>query len=318
MVNTKIKNIFYNYSLLIISILLIIVFAVMNDNYLTASNLGVILRQASLLALLGMGQTVILLTGNINLSVGSAIALSTVIFAPMLKSDIPFILPVLLITATGMVLGLLTGLIVTKLNVPSFIATFAMNYIFRGVAWLLLGNDIIYNFADDFRVIGNGDLMGIPNTIVYMVVLGVILHILLTKTTWGSRVYFTGSNFLAAEYSGVKVKNIIVSAYVLGGLIFALTGVVYLARLNAAEPGSGGSYALDSIAVVLIGGTSIKGGQGGVFGTVIGAIIISTIKNGMNFLQVSSDLQSLYMGVIIILAVFMNQYVAKKKEQSIS
>ena len=292
------------------------VFSILNDNYLTASNMLIILRQASLLALLGMGQTIILLSGNIDLSIGSMIALSTVIYAPMLKNGVPFMIPVFLIMLTGMILGSLTGLIVTRLKVPPFIATFATNYIYRGTAWLLMGNMIIYDFSSNFRVIGKGAIGKVPITIVFMILVGLILYILLARTTWGHRLYFVGSNKMAAKYSGIKVDRMTISAYVIGGLICAFTGVIYLARLNAAEPGTGSNFALNSIAVALIGGTSIRGGKGGVFGTIIGAIIISTIQNGMNFLGVSSDLQALYLGVIIVLAVFLNQIVERKKEQS--
>ena len=317
MTKINVKNVFLNYPLIFISVVLILLFSVLNENYLTASNMMIILRQASLLALLGMGQTIILLSGNIDLSIGSMIALSTVIYAPMLKNGVPFMIPVILMMLTGMVLGLLTGLIVTRLKVPPFIATFATNYIYRGTAWLLMGNMIIYDFSENFRFIGKGMFLKIPVTIVFMLLVGMVLYILLTKTTWGHRIYFVGSNYKAAEFSGIKVNKVIISAYVTGSLICAFTGVVYLARLNAAEPGTGATFALNSIAVALIGGTSIRGGKGGVVGTIIGAIIISTIQNGMNFLQVSSDLQSLYLGVIIILAVFMNQFVERKKEQSL-
>lgn len=316
MAKLNIKNIVYNNSLVIILILLIVVFSLVNPNYLTTSNVVVILRQASLLAMLGMAQTVVMLTGSIDLSLGSMIAVSTVIFAPMLKSDIPFVIPILLIVITGACLGLLTGLVVTKLNIPPFIATFATNYIGRGTAWLLFGNMIVYNFSDEFRFIGVGDVFGIPVTIILALMIAAMLHILLRKTAWGRRVYFVGSNKNAAIYSGIKVNKVIISAYMFGSVIAAFCGVVYVARLNAAEPGIGTTYALDSIAVTLIGGTSIAGGVGGVFGTITGAVIISTIKNAMNFLQIPSELQSLFMGIIIVSAVYINQFVARKKEQS--
>ncbi len=314
MFSVKVRDIILNYSLVLIAVLLIAVFAVLNDNYLTASNLLIIMRQASLLALLGMGQTIILLSGNIDLSIGSMIALSTVIYAPLFKIDIPFIIPILLILITGMTLGLVTGLIVTKLKVPPFIATFATNYIYRGVAWLLMGNMIIYDFPSDFRFIGKGSILGIPTTIIFAILIGLCLYFMLSKTTWGRKIFFVGSNMKAAEFSGIKSNRTVISAYMIGSLVCAFTGILYLARLNAAEPGSGSDYALNSIAVALIGGTSIRGGKGGVFGTIVGAVIISTIKNGMNFLQVSSDLQSLYLGLIIVIAVFMNQIIEKKKD----
>lgn len=316
MTNMKMKQISYYFSILIIVVLVFIGVHFISPNYLTASNVKIILTQASLLAMLGMAQTVIMLTGCIDLSIGSMIAVSTVCFAPMLKGDAFSVVPILLILAVGMVWGLFNGLVITKLNMPPFIATFAMSFIGRGMAWLVMGDMIIYNFGKDFRFLGMGDISGIPVPIIFALMIAVLLYVLLRKTIWGRRVYFTGSNKNAAIGSGIHVNKTIISAYMLGSVIAAFCGVIYVARLNAAEPGIGAAYALDSIAVTLIGGTSIMGGAGGIIGTIFGAIIISTIQNAMNFLQIPSDLQSLVMGLIIVIAVSINQLTVKRKEQN--
>lgn len=297
-------------ALLLLLIAGVLIFALFNPGYLTVSNMTVIMKQASLLGLLGIAQMTIMLTGSIDLSIGSTIALSTILWCGMIKNtDIPSAVPMILITLSGAGLGCLTGLITTKLNIPPFITTFATNYAYRGIAWLLVGSTIIYNLPPSFRFIGTDDFLGVPITIWLLVIIGAIILVLLKKTTLGRRMYFTGSNRKAARYSGIHTDRIIITAYMIGNAIAAFTGVLYAARLNAAEASIGASFSLDSIAVCLIGGCAITGGKGGVWGTVIGAIIVTAIKNGMNYAQVSSELQTLVLGVLIVIAVFFNQQV---------
>ncbi len=299
-------------ALLLLLIIGVVVFALFNPGYLTLSNMTVIMKQASLLGLLGIAQCIIMLTGNIDLSVGATIALSTILWSGMIKNTaIPSAVPMLLITISGAGLGCLTGLITTKLNIPPFITTFATNYAYRGIAWLLVGSTIIYNLPQSFRFVGTDDFLGIPITIWFEILIGAAILILLKKTTLGRRIYFTGSNRKAARYSGIHTDRVIITAYMIGNAIAAFTGVLYAARLNAAEASIGASFSLDSVAVCLIGGCAITGGKGGVWGTVIGAIIVTAIKNGMNYVQVSSELQTLVLGLLIIIAVFFNQQVDK-------
>lgn len=293
--------------------MLIAFFAIFNKNYLTASNFSVILRQASLLALLGIAQTIVIITGNIDLSIGSIIALTTVAFSHMIKAGkVHYVLVVLMIIGMGALLGALTGFIITKLHIPPFIATFATNYAYRGVAWLIMGSSVIYSLPEKFRFIGMGDLFGIPITIIFEIVIGLIVFIILRKTVLGSRAYFIGANRKSAEYSGINTVRTIIVIYMISSAVAAFTGAIYVARLNTAEPALGTSFSLDSIATSLIGGTQITGGRGGVWGTMVGAIILSIIKNGMNFMKVSSEMQSVVLGVIIIVAVYYNQLIANK------
>lgn len=311
--NKKAKQIFLKNALIFILLLILVIFSILEKGYLTASNVITILRQASLLALLGFAQTLVIMTGCIDLSVGSIVALTTVAFGWMLKADeLPFIVPVLCMVGFGAILGLVTGILVTKLRIPPFIATFATNYAYRGMAWLVMGSYVYYNFRDDFRFLGMGDVLGVPMTIVFEVIFGVALACLLRKTTFGRKVYFTGSNKKAATYSGINTDGVIIRTYIISSALIAFTGVLYIGRLNAAEPAIGTSYSLDSIATALIGGTLITGGSGSIWGTAVGAIIIATIKNGMNFVGVSSEMQSLFLGVTIILAVAFNEFVSRK------
>lgn len=309
----NIKKILLQNSLMLFLLMLIAFFAIFNKNYLTASNFSVILRQASLLALLGIAQTIVIITGNIDLSIGSIIALTTVAFSHMIKAGkVHYVLVVLMIIGMGALLGALTGFIITKLHIPPFIATFATNYAYRGVAWLIMGSSVIYSLPEKFRFIGMGDLFGIPITIIFEIVIGLIVFIILRKTVLGSRAYFIGANRKSAEYSGINTVRTIIVIYMISSAVAAFTGAIYVARLNTAEPALGTSFSLDSIATSLIGGTQITGGRGGVWGTMVGAIILSIIKNGMNFMKVSSEMQSVVLGVIIIVAVYYNQLIANK------
>ena len=309
----RIKQIFLQNSLLFILFMIILAFSILNKGYLTRSNMVIILRQASLLALLGFAQTLVILTGCIDLSLGAVISLSTVAFGWMLKTDgLPFMVPVISIVLCGALLGLITSLIVTKLHIPPFIATFATNYAYRGVAWLLMGSYVYYDFKAEFRFLGMGELFGIPMPIVFEIFFGILFMILLRNTTLGREIYFIGSNRKTAEYSGINSNRTITIAYVISSALAAFTGVLYISRLNAAEPALGTSFSLDSVATSLIGGTLISGGRGGVWGTAIGAIIIATIKNGMNFLGVSSEMQLMFLGLIIVFAVFFNEFVNRK------
>ena len=308
-----VKEILWDNALILFLIAAVVIFSIFNPGYLTSSNVIVILKQASLLALLGMAQTVVMLTGCIDLSVGSTIALATVLFAGMIKnSAIPSFVPVICMTLAGAALGGITGTVITKLNIPPFITTFAANYAYRGVAWLIMGSYVVYNLPVSYRRIGMNEVFGVPITIWFEILIGIGLFLLLKKTVLGRKIYFTGSNRKAAEHSGIHTNRIIIIAYVIGSALAAFTGVLYSARLNAAEAGIGGTFALDSIAVCLIGGCAITGGKGSVWGTAIGAIVISTIKNGMNYIQVSSELQSLVLGLLIVAAVFFNQFASAR------
>ena len=313
----RIKVVLLKNARIIFLLVMVILFSFVDEKYLTLSNMNVILRQASLLALLGLAQMIVIVTGQIDLSVGSTIALCTVTFAHMLKNkNIPFIIPALLIILTGAALGVLTGLIVTKLRIPAFIATFATSFAYRGAAWLLMGSSVVYDLPANFRVLGTGEVLGIPIIIVYEIIIGFFVFILMKKTVLGKKAVFIGSNRKSAEYSGINCTKIIILVYMISSIIVAFTGVIYVARLNTAEPSLGTSFALDSIATTLIGGTLIGGGRGSVSGTIIGAIIITTIKNGMNFMQISSEMQSLFMGTILILAVFFNEIIARELQKS--
>lgn len=291
------------------------------DEYLTLSRTSVIVNQACFLTIIGVAQALTLLTGGINLSIGSVMALTTVLWGRMLVGNSPdavhYIFPVLLIVGTGMFIGLINGLLITKLGMPPFIATFATMYACRGLAWLALGKKVIYNLNGDFRYLGTGVVarfdgfnLTVPMFIVLILLAGA--GFMLTRTNFGRQVYFTGTNPVAARFSGIRTDRVLIWVYVLSTGLAAFAGLLYGARLNSFEPGMAGAAPFEAITVALIGGIAMSGGYGNIWGILSGSIIMAIIYNGMNTLSIASELQTLVMGVLIIFAVAFNQFLIKR------
>ena len=291
------------------------------DEYLTLSRTSVIVNQACFLTIIGVAQALTLLTGGINLSIGSVMALTTVLWGRMLVGNSPdavhYILPVLLVVGTGMFIGLINGLLITKLGMPPFIATFATMYACRGLAWLALGKKVIYNLNGDFRYLGTGVVarfdgfsLTVPMFIVLILLAGT--GFMLTRTNFGRQVYFTGTNPVAARFSGIRTDRVLIWVYVLSTGLAAFAGLLYGARLNSFEPGMAVAAPFEAITVALIGGIAMSGGYGNIWGILSGSIIMAIIYNGMNTLSIASELQTLVMGVLIILAVAFNQFLIKR------
>lgn len=311
-------------STVIIMVLVLVFFAVANIsqkiNFLSASNLSVILNQACFLVIVGIGQALVILTGGVNLSMGSIMAFTTVLWGGMLLKDSTtgIGLPIVLILVTGAVIGVINGLLVTKLKIPPFIATFAVMYSCRGLAWVYLRNRIMYPLDEGFRVIAMGRLFKIGGFTVTMPMLIALLallafYILLRHTNLGRKIYFVGANPTAAKFSGINVDRIVLLAYIISCMLAAFAGLMYVARLNACEPGLATKTHFEAITVSLIGGFAMAGGYGNIWGVAGGAVVVYTIQAGMNSLRLPSELQTLVNGLLIILAVCLNQYLANKK-----
>lgn len=316
----KDKSKLYDFSTFLILILITLFFTVFGKGFLKPGNISNIINQASFLAIIGVVQLVVILTGGINLSIGSIMALSTVLCGPMLvrEANVPVILPVFLVILFGAAVGTVNGLMITRLNIPAFLATFATMYVARGAAWLYIGKGVFYGINDQIRFWAMGELVNlngfrITMPIVLVALFLVVMWFLLAKTTLGRRLYFTGSNPVAAEFSGIPTKRVIVLAHLLSGLISGIAGIMYVARINAADANLGTQYHFDAISVALIGGAVMSGGVGSVWGVVGGALIISVIQSGMNNMQIPTEIQKAFLGVIIILAVFFNAFVQDQK-----
>ncbi len=314
------KNVLFNLSTVWILLLLVVFFAVVGNRFLRGGNISNIVNQASFLVIIGVAQLVVILTGGINLSIGSTMALTTVLFGPTLlaKSGTHFLIPLLGVPACGALIGLFNGVMVTKLHIPAFLATFATMYIARGYAWIHIGRGVHYGINADIRSIAMGTVVKIGSfrvttPMLIALVFLILMYIVLNRMNFGRKVYFTGSNPMAALFSGIATDRVIVMTHILSGLISGFAGLMYVARINAADAALGAAYHFDAISVALIGGAVMAGGVGSVWGVGCGALIMALIQTGMNNLKVPTELQSTFIGVIIIVAVWFNALLQRKK-----
>jgi ribose transport system permease protein len=292
-------------------VLIWVILTIMSPYFLTSKNILNILLQASVLAILAGGQTYALIAAEIDLSVGSVVALVGSVAAILMVSyRIPW--PVALVAALiiGVLSGGINGLFRTRFGIPSFVTTLALMGIARGIALVITKGESVYGLPSGFRWIGQGHIGPIPVPIVIAVVVLAILHLLLSRTTFGLNVYSVGGNAEAARLAGVHVGRVRMIVLVLSGLCAALGGVVLASRLGSGSGTVGEDLLLDSIAAVVIGGTSLMGGLGTITGTAIGVVLISSIRNGLVLLGVSAFWQMAAIGALILVAVFLD-YLAK-------
>ncbi|MBU8598546.1 ribose ABC transporter permease [Niallia circulans] len=289
--------------------LIILIISILNPGFLSAPNLLNVLRQVSINALIAFGMTFVILTGGIDLSVGAILAFSGAVTATLLSSGMDPILAILIGLLVGAALGAINGIIIAKGKVAPFIATLATMTIYRGATLMFTDGRPVSNLGDStlFQMLGGGYFFGIPMPAITMMISFVILYLILKKTTFGRRVYAVGGNEEASILSGIKVDRIKIYVYSLTGFLAAIAGVILTSRLNSAQPTAGTMYELDAIAAVVLGGTSLTGGKGWIVGTLIGALIIGVLNNGLNLLGVSSFFQQVVKGSVILLAVLLDR-----------
>ncbi|AST96240.1 ribose ABC transporter permease [Shouchella clausii] len=289
--------------------LIILIISILNPGFLSAPNLLNVLRQVSINALIAFGMTFVILTGGIDLSVGAILAFSGAVTATLLSSGMDPILAILIGLLVGAALGAINGIIIAKGKVAPFIATLATMTIYRGATLMFTDGRPVSNLGDStlFQMLGGGYFFGIPMPAITMMISFVILYLILKKTTFGRRVYAVGGNEEASILSGIKVDRIKIYVYSLTGFLAAVAGVILTSRLNSAQPTAGTMYELDAIAAVVLGGTSLTGGKGWIVGTLIGALIIGVLNNGLNLLGVSSFFQQVVKGSVILLAVLLDR-----------
>jgi ribose transport system permease protein len=244
------------------------------------------------------------LTAGLDLSVGANIGLSACLAATIIKSTGSISLALLAGMGSGFLIGLINGGLIAFLRIPPFIATYGMLWILHGVTYWFMGGETIHGFPSDFRAIGSGYLWGIPIPVFLMLAFLLVGMIFLQRTRWGQDIYALGANREAARLSGIPVNSRLVLAYVMSGLMAGLASLIFLARLNSAEGDIGEAMTLPAIAAVLIGGTSLFGGVGTITGTLIGALILTLVLNGMNLLSINASWQPLVTGLIVIAAVY--------------
>ena len=302
----------------IVMILLVmcVILTISTEQFLVEDNIFSVLRQISFIAIIAIGECLVIITGGIDLSVGSIFAMSSVVATmSMVQWGVSVFVGIVIGLVVGAVFGLANGLFITKLRLPPFIATLGTLSIARGLAYGVTGGYPISSLPQAFKYIGQGYIGPVPFPVVLLIFLGVIFTIFLRKTVLGRRIYALGGNEETARVSGIKVKNVKLIVYVLSGVMASISGMATAGRLGVAQSTAGQGYELDAIAAVIIGGASVTGGIGTVFGAIIGAAIMGVLKNGLVLLSVSAYWQQAIVGCVIILAVSMDQlrFIRKRK-----
>ena len=293
------------YRLIVIGIICLAM-SILSDVFLTMNNVLNVLRQASLVFFMASGLTLVVLTANLDLSVGANVAFSACLAASVIKATGSPVLGFLVGIGTGSLVGLANGIMVTTLRIPSFIATYGMLWVAQGITYWYMAGETIHGFPPEFRAIGSGYFLGVPIPVYLMAVFLALGSFFARRTTWGQEIYAVGANPIAARLSGVPIKYRLVLVFVVSGAMAGLASLIFLARLNSAEGDIGDSLTLPAITAVLIGGTSLFGGVGTMFGTFVGALLLTLIVNGMNLMAVSASWQPLVTGFILIVAVWID------------
>lgn len=302
-----------------------ILFAILSPYFLTAENLLNVSLQASITAIIAAGMTFVILTGGIDLSVGSVVALAGIAATASLKAGLPPWVPLpaplqpAALLAVGLLAGLgvgalsgaLAGVGVTRFRVTPFIMTLALMTIGRGAAFVATGGRPVWELPESFGFLGSGRLFHIPIPSLIMLAVYGITHVALTRTRFGRYVYAVGGNPEAARLAGIRTGWVLLRVYLISGVLAALSGILLASRMNSGQPNAGLMYELDVIAAVVIGGTSLSGGRGTIAGTFAGSMLIAVLRNGLNMLNIGSYVQQVIVGVVILLAVLMDQFRSK-------
>ena len=292
---------------------LCIALAIATPHFATTANLVNVAEQTTIIGTLSVGMTFVILTGGIDLSAGSLVALCGIVLGLAAHRGMPTPGVVLLVLIAGMAGGALNGAMITLGRLPPFIATLGMMSVARGAALLMSGGRPVSGFDDSMRMVSVMRIVGIPAAVFVMIALYVLAWIVLGRTIFGRYVYAIGGNEEASRYAGVKVRLCKWGVYVVSGLTCAVTSVILVARLDSAQPTAGNAYELDAIAAVVVGGTSLLGGTGSIAGTLVGALIMSVLRNGLNLLDVSSYLQQIAIGVVVVLAVLLDFAIRRRR-----
>jgi len=292
---------------------LVIILWILTPHFLTVSNLLNVAQQTSINAIIAVGLTFVIITAGIDLSVGSILAFAGVVLASVLRAGIPVPLALLIGLSVGLLCGIANGLLISYGRLPPFISTLGMMSVARGAALLYTQGRPISGFSKSFRFLATGEVFHIPAPVIIMAGIYLVAHFILNRTKLGRYTYAMGGSEEAAILSGVNVKFYKTIVYGISGMLSGLGAIILTARLNSAQPIAGIMYELDAIAATVIGGTSLMGGEGKIIGTLIGALIMGVLRNGLNLLGVSSFIQQTVIGSVIILAVLMDMALKKQR-----
>jgi simple sugar transport system permease protein/ribose transport system permease protein len=307
---------FQERGVLLVLIGLVVVFSIATPNFRQMSNFINITRQICEISIAGIGMTYLLIAAEFDLSVGSLYGLAAVTGAVVLRSGLPIWLAVILPVLLVVFMGLVNGAITTKLNVPAFIVTISTMWIIRGMIYYISGAQAISIFpksADPFFIIGDNVAEIIPIQIFIMIGLNIIAAIILTKTTFGFKVYATGGNKKAAQLTGINTDRIKIYCFIICGVASAISGLISLGYMQSVHPLAGGGREMDVIGAVIVGGTALFGGRGSILGTFLGAAIMGVVRNGMILLGIPAWGQEAFVGVVILVAVILDTWVKREK-----
>jgi|LFRM01.1.fsa_nt_gb ribose transport system permease protein len=294
---------------------LMVVFSIMSSSFFTLNNIMNLTRQVSISAILAVGMTIAIIGGGIDLSVGSIVAFVSVIVASALVNwQLNMWLAILLGIALGALIGAINGVLISVFGIPPFIATLGTMTAFRGLTYLYTGGYPIYGLPTQFAWFRAGYVAGIPVPSILMFLIAVVVHFILNRTTFGRAVYAIGGNEEAARLSGIRVTRNKLYVYVASGALAAVSAIVLTSRLRSGLPTAGVGYELNAIAAVVLGGTSMSGGEGGVVGTLFGALLMGVLSNGLNLMNVDPYVLEVITGTIIVIAV-LSDSLKKKKAQ---
>ncbi len=293
--------------LLLILLVMWFAFAMLSPHFFSASNLTEITIQASVISMVAAGQTLVILTAGIDLGAGSVVALTSVIAAMAMEQTGTLIPSYVVGLAVGGLCGFFNGFVIGKMKIPPFVATLGLMGIARGIALLITNGVPQYELVPGSDFMGQGRILGVPVPTVSVLLLYVFCYLVLSYTRRGRYTYAIGSNPQTSFLSGINVSGQIIWVYVMAGFTAGIAGITELSRIGSGQPGAGGDYALDSIAAVVLGGTSLQGGVGNIWGSLIGALIIATLRNGLNVMNINSFWQQVVIGLIIIAAVYADQ-----------
>jgi ribose transport system permease protein len=295
---TKEKSIF------IALAILCLIMSVSTSTFMTPYNIGIIARQISFIAIVAIGQTTVLLTGGIDLSVGSTAGLSGILCSLLMTNVHVGPISIIFVSLVlGILLGCVNGILIGRLKLNAFIVTLAMGEIYGGLILVITRGYPILNLPESFAFLGQGMIGLVPVPVIFMLVITIVIAYLLENTPFGRNIYAVGGNSIAAKLAGIKVENVTLYVYMLSGMFASLSGLLLTSRMNAGQPTIGASWVMPSITAAIIGGTSLSGGEGTIIGTIIGAAFMGVLANGIVLLNISSYWERVITGAVVIIAV---------------
>lgn len=310
--NRKIWLIARKYATMFILVIFLIAMAFLSDRFFTFKNLTNVGRQISLNAILALGMTLVIISGGIDLSVGGVCALGCCVCAKILNSTGSSLLAIAVVLLIGLAVGAFNGFVVSKTGIAPFIVTLSTVSIIRGITLVMTNASPMPISNAAFKFIGQGTLLGIPFPIYITLILAIITAFVMNKTVFGRYVYAIGGNERSAVVAGIQVKKVKISVYMVSGFLAAFTAIIYTSRLSSGVPSLGNGFEMDAITAAVIGGASLAGGQGHIWGTIIGAVIIGILNNALNLLNINSYFQDIVKGVVVLLAVLFDFFIQSR------